>query len=98
MKALKKALKKDDIRTAVGSVAEKFGESSEFSVDVIENIISSVGESCESGAGKLSQALRGCVTGGGIGADLFETISILGKDKCISRINAALAIDFDAEG
>lgn len=41
--------------------------------------------------GQIIHAARVAVTGKGIGFGLFETLAILGKEKCVARINQALA-------
>ena len=41
--------------------------------------------------GQIIHAVRVATTGKGIGFGLFETLSILGKERCLSRIDRALA-------
>lgn len=97
MKNLKKVLKKDDIRAAISAVAERFEDLVDFDAPSIEEVIAEIGDKFELGSGKLNQPLRVCVTGGGIGADLLDTMAILGKERCVSRIKVALEMDMTAE-
>ncbi len=96
MKNLKKAIKKDEVRNALTSLTEKLTAMEDLVEANIEAAIAAAGEEFELGPGKLNQPVRVCVTGGGIGADLLETIVILGKDKSVNRIKEALEINFDA--
>lgn len=41
--------------------------------------------------GQIVHALRIAVTGKAVGAGLFETLALLGRDTCVSRITATLA-------
>lgn len=41
--------------------------------------------------GQIIHALRVAVTGKGVGFGLFETLSILGKENCLARIDMAIA-------
>ena len=41
--------------------------------------------------GKLAQPVRVAITGGTISPGIFETLSLLGKERTIHRLNAALA-------
>ena len=97
MKNLKKALKKDEVRSGMNKVVTDLGQLTCFDAESIGSVIEVAGDVFELGSGKLNQPLRVCVTGGGIGADLLETMVVLGKEKCVSRIEAALAIDLAAE-
>jgi glutamyl-tRNA synthetase len=40
--------------------------------------------------GEIIHALRVAVTGKGVGAGMFETLAILGKERCLARIDRAL--------
>ena len=40
------------------------------------------------GQGKLNQPLRAAVTGVGIGAGIYETLELLGKDLSMARLDA----------
>ncbi|MDE0341426.1 MAG: glutamate--tRNA ligase, partial [Nitrospinae bacterium] len=41
--------------------------------------------------GKLAQPVRVAITGGTISPGIFETLSLLGKDRSLHRLDAALA-------
>jgi glutamyl-tRNA synthetase len=41
--------------------------------------------------GDVIHALRVAVTGKGVGAGMFDTLSILGRESCLARIDAAIA-------
>ncbi|HPY89934.1 MAG TPA: hypothetical protein PLT23_04345, partial [Lentisphaeria bacterium] len=38
--------------------------------------------------GKLNQPLRAAVTGSGIGAGIFETLEVIGKERTLARLKA----------
>jgi glutamyl-tRNA synthetase len=40
--------------------------------------------------GQVNQALRVAVTGKAVGFGTYETLAILGRERCLSRIDRAL--------
>jgi glutamyl-tRNA synthetase len=95
-KTLKKALKNDVVRTALSELKEVFISMEEFNAESINAAISNIAEKYELGF-KLNQPLRVAVTGIGNGADLFDTLVIIGKDSCIERIGKALNYNFETD-
>ena len=47
---------------------------------------------CEGNLGKIAQPLRIAVTGGPVSPPIFDTLAMLGKDRCLARIKACLAV------
>ena len=41
--------------------------------------------------GQIIHAVRVAVTGSAVGFGLFETLAVLGRDRCLARIDRALA-------
>ena len=62
-----------------------------FDAATLEPIVAAATEAAGLGHGKLNQPLRVAVTGSAIGAGIFETLEILGKEKSIKRLEYALA-------
>jgi len=56
--------------------------------ETIHNALGSFAEAKGLGFGKIAQPIRGALTGSNASPDLMEVMQILGRDECISRINA----------
>ena len=52
----------------------------------IEQAVSAAAEEAGLAHGKLNQPLRAAVTGTGIGAGIYETVELLGKDNTLRRL------------
>ena len=52
----------------------------------IEQAVAAAAEEAGLAHGKLNQPLRAAVTGTGIGAGIYETVELLGKDKTLRRL------------
>jgi glutamyl-tRNA synthetase len=57
----------------------------------IEQVVRQTAESCGIKAGTLIHATRVAVTGRAVSPGLFETLELLGRDRVIARLQAALA-------
>ena len=62
-----------------------------FSTENVKSVFHLVMEEETIKLGKLAQPVRVAITGGTISPGIFETISLLGKDRTILRLNTALA-------
>ncbi len=94
--------KKEDIKKAIGLFVESYDESDEQSVwfDKIKAVASAIGYSPDIKAykanpeafgghvGDVSMFLRVAVTGKTTSPDMYEVMSIMGKEKVVSRLNA----------
>ncbi len=58
----------------------------EWTVEMIEGVIRGYAEELEVGAGKLIHPIRLSITGRKVGAGMFETMEVLGKEKTITRM------------
>ena len=57
----------------------------------IEAAIQAVTDELEIQHGKLNQAIRVTVTGTNVGAGIFETLELIGKERVIKRLEARTA-------
>ena len=62
----------------------------DFSTVSLEQTLRSFVEQQEIKIGQLIHALRVAVTGKAVGFGLFETLAILGKERCLNRLNRTL--------
>jgi glutamyl-tRNA synthetase len=86
--------KKTDAPTALKvlkSAAEKLASLSSFDKDLLESTLRALAESLGLKAGQLFNVLRVATTARDAAPPLFETMSALGKERCLKRINTALA-------
>ena len=62
-----------------------------FSTENVKSVFHRVMEEEAVKLGKLAQPVRVAITGGTISPGIFETLSLLGKDRTIHRLDTALA-------
>jgi glutamyl-tRNA synthetase len=86
-KTFKKVLGKADNITGIEAVVKQFNAIDEFIPVNIEKAIREAERQQELQEGKLNQSVRAAVTGKSGGADLVETLSIIGKENVILRMN-----------
>jgi len=70
---------------------EKLADADWTSPDALKNAVLAAGEEHGLKLGKAQAPVRVAVTGRTVGLPLFESLEILGRDKTLSRIDAALA-------
>ena len=88
-KAVAKQLTPDTkplLQEARGVIGAKFGEGAQG----MEHAFRTLAEQRGLGLGKVAQPVRVAVTGTTVSPPLFETIVLLGKDRTLRRIDAAL--------
>lgn len=91
-KAVKKGLRKGDPNGyAMLEMITPELETLDFSADAIDTWMRAYCETHEIGMGKVAQPLRVAVTGTMISPGIGETLSLLGKDKTLARIQRCLA-------
>ena len=73
------------------AVAAKLEALSDWSVTAIHNAINTTAEQLGVGMGKIGMPLRVAVTGGGNSPALDVTLTLIGKARCLARIEMALA-------
>jgi glutamyl/glutaminyl-tRNA synthetase len=95
MKAAKKLLGKDDVRAALAALKDIFtANSGEFSQAYVEASIRDAEKAAGMQEGKLNQPLRVAVTGCSVGAGIYETILLLGREKALKRLAVSLELKF----
>ncbi|MBI2868913.1 MAG: glutamate--tRNA ligase [Chloroflexi bacterium] len=70
---------------------EKLGRVMDFSPEALENIFRPLCDELGLKAGQLFGTLRVAVTGRTVAPPLFQTMAVLGRERCLKRIEAALA-------
>lgn len=88
-KAFQKTLKKEGVMLALETVRNNLAEC-DFSESGIEKAIRQAETILGLGEGKLNQPLRLAVTGVPTGAGIYETMSVLGKDRSMARLETTL--------
>lgn len=79
-------------RGLLKELVQPLSELEDFSAQGVEALIRSFVESKEVGMGMIVHALRVSLTGKAVGFGLFDILAILGKERCLSRIDRALGI------
>ncbi len=85
-KAVRKVLRKPGIGAALAAVSERLGAADFDDSSALEAIIAEVAESAGIKPGKLNQPLRVAVTGCTVGAGIFETLAVLGRERSLARL------------
>jgi glutamyl-tRNA synthetase len=88
-KAAKKFLT-PEIVGPMSRLTEKLSATDDFEPDAIERVFSSVLEESGLAMGKLAQPVRVALTGGTVSPGIHEVIAILGKERTLRRLRAAL--------
>jgi len=76
--------------TALKSAEEKLSPLESFSPDLLETTLRNLAEELGIKAGQLFNPLRVATTARDAAPPLFETMAVLGKERCLKRIRAAL--------
>jgi glutamyl-tRNA synthetase len=75
---------------ALKAAQEKLSSLESFNRDSLESTLRSLAEELELKAGQLFSTLRVATTGRTAAPPLFETMVVLGKERCLRRINVAV--------
>jgi glutamyl-tRNA synthetase len=70
----------------------RFTNMSEFSAEAIHNLIEEIGSAHGLDFGKFAQPLRVILTGRGVSPPIDVTAAILGREKCLKRIERGVAL------
>ena len=76
---------------ALKGAQEKLTSLKSFSPDLLEDTLRHLADDLGIKAGQLLNVLRVATTGRDAAPPLFETMAVLGRERCLQRINAALA-------
>ena len=87
-KAVRKGLQKEGVQAALVRLRARL-ESIDFQEAAIETEIRAVEREEGIREGKLNYAIRVAVTGRATGAGLYETMALLGRDRCLARLRHA---------
>ena len=88
-KAVAKLLKKDGVGKVLALLADRLA-TADFSVGTIEKMIRSVETENGIPECKLNQPVRVAVTGTSVGASVYDTMALLGKDRVLARLKFAI--------
>jgi glutamyl-tRNA synthetase len=91
-KAFEKRVKKPpEAKGLLAKFRERLAVATSFDPASLEKLLQDFVAAEKIEPGQIIHAVRVAVTGKGVGFGLFETLAILGKDHCLSRIDRALA-------
>jgi len=93
-KAAKKNLR-PVVRQPLADIHQILTDLEAWEAAAIQAAIQSVADRHELGFGKLGQPLRVAVTGGGVSPPIDVTMALIGRERCLARIAAAL-VSIDA--
>ncbi len=85
-----KGLDTDGARTALEAALTEAEGVDDWSVDPLETAYRALAERSGIKTGQLFGAIRVAVTGRTAAPPLFDTLSVLGKERCVARLQAAL--------
>lgn len=88
--AVKSVLEKEGVKAKLNALIEKFGALDNFELQNIENCVRNLAAELGIKAADLIHPIRVAVTGRTVGAGLFETVALLGKEKTLARLKGAL--------
>lgn len=89
-KAVKKRWKDSSVNDLVKLMADQFASLKEWTEKNIESVLRNVAEKEGISAGKLIHPLRLAVSGISFGPSLFAMMELIGKNRCLKRIQNAL--------
>lgn len=89
-KAVEKVLMKNDGLTILKIIKDKLSEMKQLTVKNIEAMLRGLAEEKQIGLGKVAQPLRVAICGNTISPPIFDSVSMLGKEKTLVRIDIAL--------
>ncbi len=91
-KAFEKRLRKPpEARALLAKLRERLAAAETFDPAALEKLLHDFVAAEKIELGQIVHAARVAVTGKGVGFGLFETLAILGKERCLARSDRALA-------
>jgi glutamyl-tRNA synthetase len=88
--AVVSVLEKEGVKNNLKALIEKFSALETFDLQNIENCVRNLAVDLSIKAADLIHPIRVAVTGRKVGASLFETVALVGKEKTIERLKGAL--------
>lgn len=89
-KGVEKYFKNEASASILNEMLKHFKEIEDFTEDVLENCVRSYAQNHGIKAGEVIHPLRLALTGRCMTPGLFEVMSVLGKEMCVSRIETAV--------
>ena len=89
-KGVSKWLGREYVPDLLGRLISLLGKLPDFALEGIEAAVRETGEEMGLSGGQVIHPVRMAVTGRTAGPGLFETMVVLGKDRCIRRLNRTL--------
>jgi glutamyl-tRNA synthetase len=86
-----KQMTAETVLTALKAVGKRLSSLESFSHDLLEDTLRHLADELGIKTGQLFNPLRVAMTARDAAPPLFETMAILGKERCLKRIRAALA-------
>ncbi|MHB0912727.1 MAG: glutamate--tRNA ligase [Armatimonadota bacterium] len=96
-KGWKKWLAKEYVPELLRCLSAALEALPEWSVEALEEAVRKVGESLEVSGGQVIHPVRMAVTGRTAGPGLFETMSVLGRERVVHRLNRTVRMLSEAE-
>jgi glutamyl-tRNA synthetase len=90
-KAKNKFLKAEN-KPVLQDLVDKLSNLSNFNMDETHKVFDRIMEERDLKLGKIAQPVRVALTGGTVSPGIFEVMDILGKDKVLKRLNAAIYV------
>lgn len=87
--AVSSVLGKDGVKERLGAVIERFSSLSKFDTQTLERCVRGLAAELNLKAADLIHPIRVAVTGHKVGASLFDTVALMGKEKVIARLKTA---------
>ncbi|MEX0937821.1 MAG: glutamate--tRNA ligase [Pirellulales bacterium] len=88
----KRLIKPDDARELLAALRDRLAEIGPFEAKAIDSMLREFVEQRQIQIGQIIHALRVAVTGQAVGFGMFETLEILGRERSVWRIDAALQL------
>jgi len=79
-----------DAVTLLGQLSESLASLGDWSAPAIHESIKAIAEGAGVGLGKVAQPLRVAVTGGTVSPPIDQTLAMIGRDRSLARLAAAL--------
>jgi glutamyl-tRNA synthetase len=86
----KRLVKPPEARELLARFRHQLAESGDFTAEAIERLMQQFVRDQSIGIGQIIHAVRVAVTGKAVGFGMFETLAILGRQRCLHRIDLAL--------
>ncbi|MDD4874529.1 MAG: glutamate--tRNA ligase [Dehalococcoidales bacterium] len=87
-----KKMTRDLTRKVLEASISELGELPVFSEESLETVLRPLADKLEVKTGQLFGTLRSAITGREVAPPLFQTMAVLGKERCVKRLQEALVL------